>query len=199
MSARSRKNDGFTLIEVMMAIGIMTVGAVGIMALQQASTRGNMEARQISTASELTRTWIERIRRDALRFNQRGLAGVDTETTWLRSPAVNLGVAQWAWPADNPPEYAAADWYGRDVRPGNADAVYCTNLRTSWIDDATIRVDVRTWWHRRGRGVDAAESNQTMFANCTGDAAAVTAVIDQHTILRSVQASTIVRQLPLQN
>ena len=53
-----------------MAIGVLTAGAVGIMALVQASTRGNMEARQMTTGSQLASLWIGRLRRDALNWTR---------------------------------------------------------------------------------------------------------------------------------
>lgn len=53
---------GFTLIEVLVAVFVMTVGLLGIAALQITSKQTNFEALQRMTASQLAQETLERIR-----------------------------------------------------------------------------------------------------------------------------------------
>jgi len=206
MRRRRQSRAGYTLIEVMIAVGIMTVGAVGIMALQQATTRGNVFARQTTTATQITRTWLERIRRDALMWNQRGLSGALT-TDYLRNVPV-AATADGAWftpvPADttlNTDSYAF-DGQGNELDPSTAPAGsmrYCVNVRLDWaIDQEAIRADVRTWWYRQTTSTNAADSDARILADCAvGAEDTVTTEIDRTPTsrLHAVYASTLVRWL----
>jgi type IV pilus assembly protein PilV len=191
---RSRRG-GFTLIEVMVAVGIVTMGAVGILALQKAALRGNIEARQITTATQITRTWIERIRRDALRWNT-NVAGGTAQTTHLQHLPATLDPGEWRQPVPNvlAGEYPGFNWQGRDEATPAA-VRYCVNMRLSWLQmNRSARVEVRTYWWRTSPGADVA-----VFQGC-GDPAAVTNALGNLATggLRAVQAATIVRWQPLQ-
>ena len=63
--ARSARARGFTLIEVMVALGVMTVGVFGLIALQLYTIRSNSHARQLGIATQIAQQWIERIKQDA--------------------------------------------------------------------------------------------------------------------------------------
>ena len=133
----SRRERGYTLIEVMMAIGVLTAGAVGIMSLQSASTRGNMEARQMSTGAVLAQRWVERLRRDGLNWTQSNntvSALLLARTTWLRTTPDPGAPVGWMVPADVPAtgETANFDFYGNDTADG-AEMRYCTNIRLEWL------------------------------------------------------------------
>jgi prepilin-type N-terminal cleavage/methylation domain-containing protein len=207
MRRASHRRAGFTLLEVMIAVGLMTVGALAIMAMQQASTRGNIEARQIGTATEITSRWVERLRRDALGWNRIGtsaaelgpagtlsqmaaVGGTATTTGWFRAPAPALG--QVIGPG--------FDWTGRPViaAANAADIRYCTYVRLTWVRTGVLmRADVLTWWHRRGAGGDPSISNPAAFTCLTTDPATVTADIDSvETVLKSVRGSTLLRWTP---
>jgi prepilin-type N-terminal cleavage/methylation domain-containing protein len=197
MRAMDRR-QGFTLIEIMIAVAIMTVGALGIMALQQAATRGNAEARDMSMATHLTRTWIERLRRDATRWLGNGVP-INTDYLVL-APPLGGGPGPWVTPPLVPRpngtvESFAFDHFGIDTAnltnepaggpPG--PAVYCTHLRFTWINPGDVlRVDARTYWHRR---------NPTQRFPCApGGAAAINNALQQGGDIRAVFASTIIRR-----
>ena len=196
MRRSNRSQQGFTLIEVMMAMSVMVVGALGIMAMQQASTRGNMNARQLTTGTEVTQLWLERVRRDAMGWNVPdsvvGVAG----TQFLRNlPAA--GTVDWFTPAGAAlGETAAVDYFGNEVPL--AQGRFCTHLRMVWLDPGRLaRVDVRTWWHKRGDGTnDTNYADATLFPNCgSGTEAGVTAELETTPVprLHAVYASTLVR------
>lgn len=194
MQGRAQRRDGFTLIEVMMAIAIMTVGAVGIMALQQAATRGNAEARQLTTGTELTRTWLERIRRDSLRWTA-SLSADGTAlqpTSYLRNlPPV--GTTGWITPIDlTGAESYAFDYLGNDTTI-DADKHYCTHLRMTWIVVGdTARVEARTFWPKRGNAGVFDDCSRGSEVDVTNELAAAVPR------LQAVYAATLVRWTPLQ-
>lgn len=58
----TRRQQGFSFIEVLMAVFVMSVGLLGVGALQVTSKRSNLEAVQRATAVELANDIVERIR-----------------------------------------------------------------------------------------------------------------------------------------
>jgi prepilin-type N-terminal cleavage/methylation domain-containing protein len=186
-----RRRRGFTLIEVMVAVSVMTVGALGLMALQQAATRGNSEARQMTLATQLTRTWIERLRRDATLWTA---PGQPILTNFLvQAPAVGTPLGPWDTPpprvrTDGTVESPLFDHFGADHDPGAADPpTYFTNVQYAWLDAGdTLRVNVRTVWHR---------SRPTQRINfAPGSEAAVTAALIAGVDLHGVFASAVIRR-----
>jgi len=200
MRGREHRRSGYTLIEVMLGIAIMAFGAVGLMALQQATLKGNRGAREITTATQATRTWLDRVRRDSLGWNARGLAGTAGTDYLSNVPAVPTAAGAWFTP--QPPaasmpsasggdgESFAFDYFGRDVQAANA--YFCTHIRMRWaIQNQAIRVDARTWWHRSGQNF----TDRTLFTGCAvGAEAGVTANLDSAAPqLHAVYGSTLVR------
>ena len=56
-----REEHGFTLIEVMIAIAIFSIGIMATWALQNGSTRGNTKARYLTSASTYAADRLERL------------------------------------------------------------------------------------------------------------------------------------------
>lgn len=146
MMRRSRKNEGFTLIEVMMSLAILVVGAVGILSLQGAATRGNIAGRQMSAATQRTSVWVERLRRDSLFWQRPGNPiGVAPASQYLTQVGGDWFVPQ----SLDPTETAGAGWTGDDLATGDEAVHYCTHLRLSWaVPNQSIRADVRTYWSK---------------------------------------------------
>ena len=158
MSRGSARNAGFTLVEVMISIGIMTVGSLGILAMHNAVTQGNRESRDMITALAVTQTWLERLERDALAWNAAtSILYIDDSTTYLRPLALTTTSTAWMAPnsaadadGSNDAESPASDFFGRDTVV-DTDVKYCVNYRLSWIrQGSSARVDVRTYWLREG-------------------------------------------------
>lgn len=198
---RRRATAGYTMIEVMMAVGVMTAGAVGIMAMTQAATRGNYEARQMTTASLLAQRWVERLRRDGVQW-RRGATTADptllTDTQYLQEVPDPDTAPSWfvPVPAAGSGETANFDHYGNDLTTGVAPH-YCTNIRLAWLyTGRAIRADVRVWYLRRstGAGSDPDAEGRTELAGCAPG-------VDPNTLtgdfrLRSAYASTVIRYTP---
>jgi len=198
--APRRRTAGYTLIEVMMALGVLTAGAMGLMAMTQASTRGNMEAREMTVATQLTQRWMERLRRDAMNWTtaSRTLNPILLANTTYLSTVQNPGTAA-LWTVPAPPvaglESANFDYYGRDTDT-LTDMRYCSNIRLEWLYvGRAMRADVRIWWLRRVSGTLPADPGRAALGQCAPgtDPNALTANLG----VRMVYASTVIRWTPV--
>ncbi|MBW2460993.1 MAG: prepilin-type N-terminal cleavage/methylation domain-containing protein [Deltaproteobacteria bacterium] len=184
--AKSRsKRAGYTLIEVMMAVAIMTVGSVGVLSLHQATTNGNRGAREMSTATDLVRLYLERVRRDALLWTEAG--NVTSTELLVNVPTAAAFTGDWFIPTPGIGE-SHFDYAGRDTMATD-EMYFCTNMRASWIiAQEAIRVDTRVWWHRT-----ASNTARTAFT-CASAPTAITAELAAAAPrIRSVAGSTVVR------
>jgi len=185
----------------MMAIGVMTVGSVGIMSMQTAATAANLESHHISMATQSTRTWLERIKRDGLNWVAVGPAGLISNgdnIQYLDSVALLSATAGGSWVSfsttASTAESYAFDFRGYDTN-STADMVYCTNVRLLWtLNQNAIRADVRTWWHRYSRSSRLDYSDLGTYSCQEGaQSGAINTQLEGAGTLRSVQASTLVR------
>ena len=191
-----RKNTrvlaGYTLVEVMLAVGILAVGATGILGLQGAAIRGNQEANEYATATRTVEMWLDRYRMDSLAWRTGGSgtlpsAALFSATEYMRGmPAA--GASGWvAPPAATAGSFAAAtqlSFHGNPSPPAGAPTpVFCTQANLAWVYDGTaVRVDVRTFWRRRGW------QNTEGALNCP--------VAPNRADYHIVQASTLLRWTP---
>lgn len=195
---RRRHERGFTLIEVMIAVGIITVGSLGILAMQSATIRGNAEARQMSMATQRTRTWIDRLERDSLMWNRSGPDPSNRlQTRFLQIVTAPNALPTFAAPAAVADTTGAllrsgADFAGRDVED-DAGPTYCTHVELTWaVQGELIRARVRTAFHRQTGNAFA------IATQCSTNAAAVTADLASATPnFRAVTATTLLRWRPL--
>lgn len=153
--ARRRLVAAYTIIEVMMALSILSVGATGVIAMQKASLVGNVRARDLATANAIASAWMERLRVDGLRWRQLpGNLSTINQTEWLRAvgndyPTVNSPEGDWV----QPPALGAM-WMspGADVRGMDTTTVedqgFCTHLRLTQVLPNLIRAEVRVFWLR---------------------------------------------------
>ena len=196
-ASRSARRAGYTLIEVMMAVAIMTGGAVGLMSLQRASIAGNAEARQMTTATEVVSTWLERLQRDSIRWTAGG-PGVTfapallLNTEYLRLVPDRATLPTWIrpTPADANESWGFDHW-GRDTRVVT-EMEYCANVRLQWVYmSQAMRADVRVWYARRGP-----TANRVGLDGCA-PAADPNTLTNRLRDLHMVYGSTVVRWNPL--
>jgi len=162
-SARRRAQRGFTLIEVMVSLGIMMIGAMAVIGLQAQTIRANGYARQLTTATQIGQIWIERLKQDACLWTQRAaLTPVPPETvlaatalgptTYLSDILAQRG--RWVSPpADAILLSRGFDFQGDDAptAAGTPTPFYCSAYRLNWVFfGEAIRADVRVWWPRAG-------------------------------------------------
>lgn len=156
-TGRPRRAGGYTTLEVMAALGVLAIGAAGVVATQKVVLAGNAHAQRLATATAIASTWAERLRVDALQWNDLGGVPDIGGTAWLDVSESQPGTT--ALPAEIPGLGApAADALGADLYgPGPAISAFCTHLRLSrpsaaWPD--LIRVEIRVFWDRGGSAVD---------------------------------------------
>lgn len=165
---RARARSGYTLIEVMVAIAIGAIGISGIVFMQTATVRSNQDALETQVATTFARTWIERIKRDALMWTASGNPPPDMNRAPASGYFVVTGPAEdtWAVPLSLPgaPESAGANFHGVDVGARDpllggaivptADIYYCANTKFVTVHSLNgqpnaIRATVRVWWNRK--------------------------------------------------
>jgi type IV pilus assembly protein PilV len=174
---RARGRQGFTLVEVIISLGVMTIGAMGVIALQQHAIRANSHARQLSMGMQLAQVWMERFKQDAHTWNQPGAPGaVLNQTLYLRAidgiaPNTFIAIPNsdgFQWPAASGRIIGsrAFNFRGEELSLGaqvNGDIFYCAAFRPAWVYfGRAMRVDVRVWWPREG-------FDMTLFQNCNAN------------------------------
>lgn len=217
-----RRQAGFTLVEVMVSLGIMTIGAMALIGMQQQVTRANVHARELTTAMQIAQTWVERLKVDGMRWNQvSGVPGTDlVNTDFLDNVAVQgmegvfttIPLTQTLRDAGLS---SAFDYYGRDV-PASINSMagvhYCASYRLTWVffnrnasppaDNRALRADVRVWWAKeRAAGGAKAGGNAigTDFVNCVDGAGLLTPPVgatpagDEFDNYHVVYLSTVIR------
>jgi type IV pilus assembly protein PilV len=163
---------GYTVVEVMMALAVLTLGASGVIAMQKATLIANTNARNLATATALAQSWVERLRVDAQAWNEQGGSPDITQTAWISAAAGSppAGGGGWFTPnlvsfgASKPAGAPSADVMGVDLFPGDSAslaAAFCPQLRltrfaTSSSDKLAafyrvVRVEVRVVWDRHGQ------------------------------------------------
>ena len=166
-----RRRAGFTVVEVMVSLGIMTVGAMGIIALQTHAIRSNGHARQLTIGMQIAQRWVERLKQDTHTWNLPGVpATVLANTTYLRAinDAPNVFTPFPFGAVANSIASPAFDYRGQDIAPNSADppVFYCAAMRPAWVYfGRAMRVDVRVWWPREGFVMS------TEFPSCGGEPA----------------------------
>ena len=169
-SSARRTRRGYTIIEVMMAIAVLALGATGIVAMQKVTLAGNQNARAINTANLLAQTWVERLRGDATLWNLPNNQSDLGETRWLQYAVPRSG--QWFTPDGSlngvtPNGSAMADQLGGDLYLADLASYtqgFCTQIRLfplATVDNTPngtpsfIRAEIRVFWAKgnaKGRG-----------------------------------------------
>jgi len=158
---RRTHTRGFTLLEVMMSLTILAIGMLGIVALQAATVGSTQDASQFSVANAVARTWVQRLQRDASRWNhpsQFRSSDDINETAWLQLVQSNSN--QWVRPGPSTMEPLASpafDKNGDDIPLGETvrlkdDAIYCTHIRLRQLYPDLIKAEVRVFWKKRRLG-----------------------------------------------
>lgn len=201
MTARARhrarhRRGGYTLIEVMTAIGILMVGGVGIFAIEQGAIIANGEARRMATAQHIAATVAERMRRDALAWTVGGPSMPTTaldRTTYLVNAGATPGATATPWmnlTPTSPAESWGFDYWGNDTRVA-ADMAFCAQMRFQWVfTGQALRADVRVYYPRRGDGRDDDGSDASRWIGCPNTGVDSSLLLAD---LRFAHVSTVVR------
>lgn len=205
------RRQGFTLVEVMVSLGVMTISAMGLFALQGQATRSNGRARDMTMASQIAQNIVERLKMDGLNWNTLTLPPdttdlsntqilqlVDTATPgiFFTLPQRNDPRAGITVPISN-----AFDNFGTDVMTTGATSAalatikYCASLRLAWIYTTrrAMRADVRVWWSKEA----PTRSIIGDFAGCADDDTRLGPGGTLYDGYHVVYLSTVIRPHPL--
>ena len=147
-----KPSRGYTIMEVMMSMSVLAIGAAGVITMQKATVYGNTHARNLATANAVAATWAERLRADgALWTNPADAPSTLANTRWLKEAEVTTG--DWFSPtAIDDVGSPAADVLGADLySPGDADPeaqAFCTQMRLTQVYPTLIRAEIRVFWSR---------------------------------------------------
>lgn len=79
------RQDGFTMIEALLALTVLSVGLLATAAMQDIALSRNVDSNQLSLVTNLASEMVERIR-----YNNKNVAaynGIDTQTASTRPPS----------------------------------------------------------------------------------------------------------------
>jgi prepilin-type N-terminal cleavage/methylation domain-containing protein len=204
------RRQGFTLVEVMVSLGVMTVSAMGLFALQGQATRSNGRARDMTMASQIAQNVIERLKMDGLVWNTispgdttdvantvtlRNITGA-TPGNFMTLPersSPRLGVTV---PVSN-----AFNQAGEDVLTTGASTTvlatikYCASMRLAWVYEThrVMRADVRVWWSKESPSRSITDD----FAGCADDNSKLAPGGSRYDDYHVVYLSTVIRPHPL--
>jgi Tfp pilus assembly protein PilV len=178
-AASGRARRAYTIVEVMMALAVLTLGVGGVIAMQKATLIANTNARNLVTATDVAQSWMERMRVDALAWTEVNQIPTLTPTEWLHVVGTNTA---WFVPTTNQPSpnnvgtqpagSSQADIMGADLMGSDPAApAFCTQVRlTRFYNGASfqdlyrmIRVEVRVYWDKSGRQIDCSAAIPTDY------------------------------------
>ena len=144
---------GFTVIEVMIALFVMTVGIIGLYSLQIVAISGNVVAQEFTQATQLAERWIETLRKDSVSWTNQANrpSQLSSSDQWQDALGPNLLNRDMLSEAK----------YSASVA---IDPRYCIKYRVQGVPSGdpnprVLRADVRVLWPRRDAGLD-------QFTNC---------------------------------
>jgi prepilin-type N-terminal cleavage/methylation domain-containing protein len=147
-----RSRNGYTIVEVMLALALLTVGSAGIVTMQRVTAQSNRHAKQLSIATHIAQAWIDELVADSSQWHESGLF---TGTNWLSQHAT----VGWFRPDYSTQRRwgAAFDIGGNPQAAASNGTVFCTDLRFTWLynevgsgnqGSGLIRAEVRVYWQR---------------------------------------------------
>jgi len=196
------------MVEVVIAMTLFAIGGAGVLAMQGASVKGHADARNLTTATNVSRVWLERLRRDALIWGTPDANGTVrnlTATRWMQgangtvstgwtTPA-NAGPTQWINVGTGERQSPAFDVRGVDQPEGDEKVFFCTQYRLEAVqftpgtaEPKLVRAEVRVFWPRN---LDVAKS--PTFCRTGGDGL-VDDPVEAPKAYHFVYAATVIRE-----
>jgi prepilin-type N-terminal cleavage/methylation domain-containing protein len=152
-AVRSARRAGFTMIEVMMGLAILAVGAAAVIALLKFTLLGTLDGRHVANASLVTSSYIERMRTASIAWtNVDNLDVVNMDGTAPNSPVPGFGTAAAAAMAT---PGIPGPWIYFGGTADNARATLDGTQAAAGGANDIFRVELRTLWARSGRSIGA--------------------------------------------
>ena len=159
-SGRRCRSRGFTLIEVMLAIGIMLIGLVGIVSMQRISVDSNRHAKNLAMANRIAQSAMEMLIADSLAWDAQSLL---SNTVYLTN-VTDVNPGPWLT-FDSNTGVISYDALGDRLVGTSAGSVYCINYRVNPmmvlpiqpndpppVENGNLilmRAEVRAYWRRK--------------------------------------------------
>jgi prepilin-type N-terminal cleavage/methylation domain-containing protein len=179
--------QGYTLVELMMAIAVFAIGVSGIIAMQKVAAAANQHSKALSVATNIAQAWLDLLKADSSLYGQTTVLNT-TQLQLLGQISTNNST--WFRPAWNATKVigAAFDALGNPIEDASAaTAQFCVHLRLTNLYPNTgmnvIRTEARVFWPRADATLPAA------FCTAAGmDAAAILAATADFHFLYQVSA-----------
>jgi type IV pilus assembly protein PilV len=154
------KQRGVTLVEVLTAVVILSVGLLGVAALSLTSARTNQNAAIRSTATMLISDFVDRMRANAHGLKNGAYDNIAANTAGS-APSVTSCATGSVCSASAMAQFDAAQWQARivDLLPQGTGAVTCVGAATGSMRQCTITV---TW--RESAGARETQAPAQSFA-----------------------------------
>ena len=195
-------------MEVMVALGVMTISAMALFGMQAQATRANTRARDMTVAAQIAQNVIERIKMDGLAWNMIGEpTAVLTETSILATIGAATAGAFMTLPERPETRISktvvwsnAFNLHGIDVPISGASTEqlaavrFCASQRLAWVYDArrALRADVRVWWTKEA----PSRSILADFPGCTDNNVQLLPGGARYDDYHTVYLSTVIRPHP---
>jgi type IV pilus assembly protein PilV len=164
-SLRRAARRGYTIIELVMSLSVLAIGASGVIAMQKVAISSNRHAKEMAIASRIAEGWADQLALDGSVWTINAAnASTIASTTWLNL-ANPTQTVDWFGPAYDPlRNYGAAfGALGNPIDPGLQPQLirFCSQLRFAYLHSATaptaghgvIRAQIRVFWQAEDASV----------------------------------------------
>ncbi|HEX4335103.1 MAG TPA: prepilin-type N-terminal cleavage/methylation domain-containing protein [Polyangiaceae bacterium] len=192
---------GYTIVELVMSLAVLAIGASGVIAMQKVAVSSNRHAKDLSIASRIGEGWADQLALDGSVWTITA-AGASTlpNTTWLKlaDPAqtVEWFIPDYSTLRNFGPAFGAL---GAPLDPATNGPLirYCTHLRFAYLHAATggtgvIRAQIRVFWPADNSAFGIPAAARTNL--CAVDGATLTANISAFNV---IYLTTSVSQAPV--
>ena len=144
-----QRGAGYTAVEVLMSMAVLSVGVIGIIATEKVTLAANQHAKNLAIATRIGQSWMGMLNAEAT------LWGTDGLLNGTRHPWLSQATAGTSW--FRPDTVAALDFGAAFDALGNAttvdDAAFCVDLRIAPqtrinTGGGMVRAEVRVMWLR---------------------------------------------------
>ena len=148
---RRAATRGYTLVELMMALALLSTAILGIIAMQKMTVISNAHAKNVSIAQRIAQAWATQLELDGTEWR-----------TGTGGGFLSGAPTGWQRPLYNPTRRfgAAFDALGNPLVDASvASARFCTNVRVAplypttmgRIGNGVLRAEIRVFWQRDGQ------------------------------------------------
>ena len=210
-----RSKTGYTVIELLMALTVLALGASGVVAMQRVTLESNRYAKNLAIATRVGEAWADQLEADAARWT---LISELNHTTWLKNAGAcsqAAAVTSWFqpdWSTDRqfgPAFDALGNPVDLSVTTPNTYTQFCAHLQLAWLHcdlptgggtkgSGIIRAEVRVIWRRDDDTTASAASFQTTGQAALCSASDVAGVTNDIALgaYNAVYFSTAIREAP---